>query len=100
MPIALPTEKHAHLYHFINVSVLKLITPPLKTLFTLILILFSTLAYAQESQNKSKDPVGGIWCYVGKTVLLFNQTAFSKWATGGINNVSFALDVDYEIHYK
>lgn len=72
----------------------------MKTLSTLILIFFSTLAYAQESQNKSKDPVGGIWSYGGKTALLFNQSAFSKWASGGINNVSLALDVDYEINYK
>ena len=72
----------------------------MKTLSTLILIFFSTLAYAQESQNKSKDPVGGIWSYGGKTALLFNQSAFSKWASGGINNVSLALNVDYEINYK
>ena len=72
----------------------------MKTLSTLILIFFSTLTYAQESQNKSKDPVGGIWSYGGKTALLFNQSAFSKWASGGINNVSLALDVDYEINYK
>ena len=72
----------------------------MKTLSTLILIFFSTLAYAQESQNKSKDPVGGIWSYGGKTALLFNQSAFRKWASGGINNVSLALDVDYEINYK
>ena len=72
----------------------------MKTLSTLILIFFSTLAYAQESQNKSKDPVGGTWSYGGKTALLFNQSAFSKWVSGGINNVSLALDVDYEINYK
>lgn len=72
----------------------------MKTLSTLILIIFSSLAYAQQSHNKSKDPVGGIWSYGGKTTLLFNQSAFSKWASGGINNVSLTLDVDYEINYK
>ena len=72
----------------------------MKTLSTLILIIFSAFSYAQESQNKSIDPVGGIWSYGGKTALLFNQSAFSKWASGGINNVSLTLNVDYEINYK
>ncbi|MED5362965.1 MAG: DUF3078 domain-containing protein, partial [Bacteroidota bacterium] len=72
----------------------------MKILSTLILFFFSTLAYAQESQNKLKDPVGGIWSYGGKTALLFSQSAFSKWASGGINYVSLAFDVDYEINYK
>ena len=38
--------------------------------------------------------------YGGNTTLLFNQSSFSNWASGGINNVSLALDVDYEINYK
>ena len=71
----------------------------MKTPSALILILFNALAFAQDSQNKPRDPVGGIWAYGGKTTLLFNQSVFSKWASGGINNVSLALDVDYEINY-
>lgn len=71
----------------------------MKTPSALILILFNAFAFAQDSQNKPRDPVGGIWAYGGKTTLLFNQSVFSKWASGGINNVSLALDVDYEINY-
>ena len=72
----------------------------MKTFTTLFLIIFSAFAYAQNSQNKPKDPVGGIWAYGGNTTLLFNQSVFSNWASGGINKVSLALDVDYEINYK
>ena len=71
----------------------------MKTPSALILILFNAFAFAQDSQNKPRDPVGGIWAYGGKTTLLFNQSVFSKWASGGINNVSLAIDVDYEINY-
>ena len=47
----------------------------------------------------TKDPVGGIWC-MGAIQPYCSISLFSNWASGGINNVSLALDVDYEINYK
>ena len=55
---------------------------------------------SQQSDHQIKDPVGGLWLYSGKASLLFNQVAFSKWASGGVNNVSLGFTVDYEVNYK
>ena len=56
--------------------------------------------HAQKSESQAKDPVGGLWSYSGKASLLFNQTAFSQWASGGVNNISLGFSVDYEVHYR
>ena len=56
--------------------------------------------HAQKSESQTKDPVGGLWSYSGKASLLFNQTAFSQWASGGVNNISLGISVDYEVHYR
>ena len=56
--------------------------------------------HGQESDIKAKDPVGGFWSYSGKASLLFNQAAFSQWASGGVNNISLGFTVDYEVNYK
>lgn len=68
----------------------------------LILLLFLGLLplHGQKSDPQLKDPVGGLWSYSGKASLLFNQAAFSQWASGGVNNVSLGLTVDYEVNYK
>ena len=68
----------------------------------LILLLFLGLIplRGQKSDHQIKDPVGGLWSYSGKASLLFNQAAFSQWASGGVNNVSLGLTVDYEVNYK
>ena len=56
--------------------------------------------HAQKAESQAKDPVGGLWSYSGKASLLFNQTAFSQWASGGVNNISLGFSVDYEVHYR
>jgi hypothetical protein len=56
--------------------------------------------HAQDAVVQAKDPVGGLWSYSGKASLFFNQAAFSQWASGGVNNVSLGITVDYEVHYK
>ena len=56
--------------------------------------------HAQKSESQAKDPVGGLWSYSGKASLLFNQAAFSQWASGGVNNISLGFSVDYEVHYR
>lgn len=55
--------------------------------------------HAQKSDPQSKDLVAGLWSCSGKVSLLFNQSAFSQWASGGGNNVSI-VTFDYEVHYK
>ena len=56
--------------------------------------------HAQKSESQAKDPVGGLWSYSGKASLLFNQAAFSQWASGGVNNISLGFSVDYDVHYR
>lgn len=71
-----------------------------KIFLSFLILLITTSIHAQNGQSNREDPVGGIWSYGGKTTLLFNQTAFSKWSSGGVNNISLGLDIDYDIHYK
>ena len=72
----------------------------MKRIIILLLCLGLLSLHAQESDVQAKDPVGGFWSYSGKASLLFNQAAFSQWASGGVNNVSLGLTIDYEVHYK
>ena len=72
----------------------------MKSFVFLPFVLLLTIVHAQNPVATEKDPVGGIWSYSGKASLLFNQAAFSQWASGGVNNVSLGFTVDYEIHYK
>ena len=72
----------------------------MKKIIIVVLCLVLMTLHAQESDVQVKDPVGGFWSYSGKASLLFNQAAFSQWASGGVNNVSLGLTIDYEIHYK
>ena len=70
-----------------------------RTIIVVLCIGFMSL-HAQKSESQAKDPVGGLWSYSGKASLLFNQTAFSQWASGGVNNISLGFSVDYEVHYR
>lgn len=72
----------------------------MKRIHILLLCLGLMLVNAQESDFQAKDPLGGLWSYSGKASLLFNQVAFSKWASGGVNNVSLGVTVDYVVNYK
>ena len=70
-----------------------------RTIIVVLCLGFLSL-HAQKSESQAKDPVGGLWSYSGKASLLFNQTAFSQWASGGVNNISLGFSVDYEVHYR
>jgi len=72
----------------------------LKRTIIVVLCLGFLSLHAQKSESQAKDPVGGLWSYSGKANLLFNQTAFSQWASGGVNNISLGFSVDYEVHYR
>ena len=72
----------------------------MKRIIILLLCLGLMSVNSQQSNHQIKDPVGGLWLYSGKASLLFNQVAFSKWASGGVNNVSLGFTIDYEVNYK
>jgi len=59
-------------------------------------ILNYTLISAQEQQ---KDSLSN-WKTEGKATLLFNQSSFSNWISGGDNAVAGNLNVDYIVNYK
>lgn len=63
---------------------------------TLIFTLLScTLNFAQEVNEPVKK-----WTKKGNISLLFNQSAFDNWVSGGIDNVSGNLGVNYDFNYK
>ena len=72
----------------------------MKRIIIVILFLGYMSLHAQKSESQAKDPVGGLWSYSGKASLLFNQAAFSQWASGGVNNISLGFSVDYDVHYR
>lgn len=80
-------------------------------LILLALILFCFAANAQTTEKylikkseeaakliDSKDKNG--WSKKGKITFLFNQANFNNWVAGGESNLSGALGLNYEIHYK
>ena len=60
-------------------------------------ILINAMLYAQTDsvQTPEKD-----WKRGGIAKLLFNQTAFSEWASGGQNSVSLSFHTDYDVSYS
>lgn len=72
----------------------------MKRIIIVVLYLGFMSLHAQKSESQAKDPVGGLWSYSGKASLLFNQAAFSQWASGGVNNISLGFSVDYDVHYR
>lgn len=80
----------------------------MKKILFVVGILFSTIASAQlkSVQGELKrtavvnnDTIDG-WKKGGNLSLLFNQSAFSNWVAGGINNVAGNASINYDINYK
>ena len=69
----------------------------MKKSVTLCFIVLNAMVYAQTDsvQNPEKD-----WKRGGIAKLLFNQTAFSEWASGGQNSVSLSFHTDYDLSYS
>jgi len=64
------------------------------------LIVLFTINYTLISaQEKQKDSLSN-WKTEGKATLLFNQSSFSNWISGGDNAVAGNLNVDYIVNYK
>lgn len=47
---------------------------------------------------RTKDPKR--WFYYGQNTLVFNQSSFSNWNSGGNNNIGVIGKVNYQINYK
>ncbi len=47
---------------------------------------------------RTKDPK--TWFYYGQNTLIFNQSSFSNWNSGGNNNIGVIGKISYQINYK
>lgn len=82
-----------------------------KTLLLACILGISTLIQAQSTEKdlikKSEEAAKVIsattangWSKKGVVTFLFNQATFNNWIAGGVSNLSGALGLNYEIHYK
>ncbi|CAM1349084.1 DUF3078 domain-containing protein [Tenacibaculum insulae] len=62
-----------------------------------ITILFSALTINAQDENKEENKDG--WKKDGNISFLFNQSAFNNWLAGGSNNISGALNLNYDFNY-
>jgi hypothetical protein len=67
----------------------------MKKLLLTAIILTSAITFAQEQKEGPKEG----WTKKGTITLLFNQSAFSNWVTGGENNVAGNIGVNYDFNY-
>ena len=65
--------------------------------FLLFTILISVTLYAQTDSIQTPEQD---WKRGGDAKLLFNQSAFSEWASGGQNSISLNFHIDYDLSYK
>lgn len=65
--------------------------------FLLLTILISATLYAQTDSIQTPEQD---WKRGGDAKLLFNQSAFSEWASGGQNSISLSFHMDYDLSYK
>lgn len=64
------------------------------------LTLFFTLTiFSANAQEKKPDSLK-VWKSKGTVTFLFNQSNFSNWTSGGENNLSGNLGVNYDLNYK
>ena len=60
----------------------------LKNIFLLLAI--SNLIFSQIENSDD-------WTKGGEATLLFNQTSFSEWVSGGENSISLSFHADYDL---
>lgn len=63
---------------------------------TFLFIQFSLVTFAQKKDYINKEG----WTNIGKFTFLFNQSAFSNWASGGDNTIAGNATVNYTLNYK
>lgn len=59
-------------------------------------ICFCVISYAQDNATSPKEG----WKTGGNVSFLFNQSSFSNWTTGGENNISATLGINYDFNYS
>ena len=59
-----------------------------------------TAAQAQEETPQTQQDTTKAWKAKGNFSLLINQSSFSNWASGGENNISGTVGVNYDFNYK
>ena len=64
-------------------------------LIPLFLIVFA-ITFAQKKEIKEKEG----WEDIGKVTFLFNQSAFSNWASGGDNTIAGNATINYSLNYR
>lgn len=70
-----------------------------KTLFTIVLLISSTFAFAQDDAKDEKPKDG--WTKAGNISFLFNQSAFNaEWLGGGTSNIAGNLGLSYDFNYR
>ncbi|MCF6182248.1 DUF3078 domain-containing protein [Lutibacter sp.] len=67
----------------------------MKKLILITFLFANIIAFAQEKKEEPKEG----WTKKGNITLLFNQSAFSNWVTGGENNVAGNLGINYDFNY-
>jgi DUF3078 family protein len=67
--------------------------------FKLLLVLFLANSFFSFSQDIKKDSIKK-WKTEGKATLLFNQSSFSNWISGGENAVAGNVNFNYLFNYK
>ena len=63
----------------------------LKNIFLLLAV--SNLIFSQIENSDD-------WTKGGEATLLFNQTSFSEWVSGGENSISLSFHADYDLNYE
>lgn len=66
---------------------------------TIVLLLFALLSQSILAQTDSIQAPNEGWKKGGVAKLLFNQAAFSEWASGGQNSVALSFHADYDLNY-
>jgi len=70
-------------------------------ILTFLFLLFSTVTFSQKKVVIEKVVIEKEgWTNIGKFTFLFNQSAFSNWASGGDNTVAGNATVNYTLNYK
>ncbi|RTY95845.1 DUF3078 domain-containing protein [Flavobacterium sp. GT3R68] len=64
----------------------------------ILLCIFGTIT--AKAQEEVKPDTTKVWTCKGNFILLFNQSTFSHWTAGGVNNLSGNVGVNYDCNYK
>ncbi|MFA5296639.1 MAG: DUF3078 domain-containing protein [Lutibacter sp.] len=65
-----------------------------KIITSIAVVLSCSFTFAQEKETPKEG-----WHKTGNIILLFNQSAFSDWVTGGENTIAGNLGLNYEFNY-